>query len=33
VTLYEQGGQILDLRRTTRSFLVRFHRDLIVPNA
>jgi len=33
VTLYEQGGQVLDLRRTTRSFLVRVHRDLIVPNA
>lgn len=33
VTLYEQGGQVLHLRRTTRSFLVRVHRDLIVPNA
>jgi hypothetical protein len=32
ITLYEQGGQVLDLRRTTRSFLVRVHRDLIVPN-
>ncbi len=33
VTLYEAGGQIHDLRRTTRSFIVRIHRDLIIPNS
>ena len=33
VTLYERDGDLLDLRRTTRSFLIRVHRDLIVPNA
>ena len=33
ITLYERHGEVLEMRRTTRSFLVRVHRDLIVPNA
>lgn len=32
VTLYEHFGEVREMRRTTRSFLVRVHREMIVPN-
>jgi hypothetical protein len=32
VTLYEHFGELREMRRTTRSFLVRVHREMIVPN-
>jgi len=32
VTLYEHFGELREMRRTTRSFLVRIHREMIVPN-